>query len=157
MPMKKSSLIVALAAVLTLGAASIAQDTPTVVVDPTIATMTNEQLVDARQQAMEDNGRTLRGAQSATGEQAVAAATILLQNFTNLPEMFKEGSIVGDSKALPLIWENWEDFKARFDHDAEAAARMLAAAQSGDTAAYGAAFQEIGQSCGGCHMTYRGR
>jgi cytochrome c556 len=129
----------------------------TVVVDPAIATMTNEQLVDARQQAMEDNGRTLRGAQNATGEQAMAAATTLLQNFTNLPALFKEGSIVGDSKALPLIWENWDDFKARFDHDAEAAAKMLAAAQSGDTAAYGAAIQEIGQSCGACHMTYRGR
>lgn len=156
MPLK-SPLIVAFTAILTLGAAAIAQDTPTVVVDPSIATMTNEQLVEARQKAMEDNGRTLRGAQNATGEQAIAAATTLLQNFTNMPALFKEGSVTDKSKALPAIWENWEDFKARFDHDAESAARMLAAAQSGDTAAYGAAFQEIGQSCGACHMTYRGR
>jgi len=34
---------------------------------------------------------------------------------------------------------------------------MLAAAQSGDTAGYTAAIQEIGDSCGACHMTYRSR
>lgn len=153
----KPFLPLALAATLTLGAVAIAQDTPTIVVDPAIETMTNEQLVEARQQAMSDNGRALRGAAQLSGEQAIAAATLLLQNFTNLPALFREGSLVGNSKALPAVWENWEDFKARFDHDAELAATMLAAAQSGDTAAFGAAAQEIGQSCGGCHMTYRGR
>jgi cytochrome c556 len=157
MPLK-SPLILAFAAALTLGAVAIAvaQDTPTVVVDPAIATMSDEQLVDARQKAMEDNGRTLRGAQQLSAE-SVAAATKLLQNFTNLPAYFKEGTIIGTSKALPLIWENWDDFKARFDANAASATRMLAAAQANDAAAYGAAFQEIAQSCGGCHMTYRGR
>jgi cytochrome c556 len=155
MPMK-SPLILALAAVLTFGAVAIAQDTPAVMVDPAIATMTNEQLVDARQAAMEQNGRTLRGAQQLS-DQSVAAATSLLQNFTNLPTLFKEGSLIGNSKALPLIWENWEDFKARFDANAAASARMLAAAQASDAAAYGAAFKEIADSCGACHMMYRGR
>ena len=155
MPMK-SPLILAFAAVLSLGAVAIAQDTPTVVVDPAIATMIDEQLVDARQKAMEDNGRTLRGAQQLSAD-SVAAASLLLQNFTNLPALFKEGTIIGTSKALPLIWDNWEDFKARFDANAASSARMLAAAQANDAAAYGAALQEIGQSCGGCHMMYRGR
>ncbi|MEO7221061.1 MAG: cytochrome c, partial [Devosia sp.] len=140
-----------------LAAVAIAQDTPTVVVDPAIATMTNEQLVEARQAAMKQNGGALRGAADLSGEQAVAVATTLLQNFTNLPDLFKEGSSTDNSKALPAVWANWEDFRARFDHDAEAAARMLAAAQSGDTATYTAAIQEIGDSCGSCHMTYRGR
>jgi cytochrome c556 len=151
----KSPLILGFALALT--AVAVAQDTPAVVVDPAIATMTNEQLVEARQAAMKQNGMTLRGAADLSGEQAVAAATVVLQNFTNLPELFKEGSITDKSKALPAIWENWEDFRARFDHDAEAAGRMLAAAQSGDTAGYQAAIQEIGESCGACHMTYRAR
>src|SRR5690606_27193390 len=142
---------------LAFGALAIAQDAPAVVVDPAIAGMTNEQLVEARETAMKQNGMALRGADRLSGEQAVAAATVLLQNFTNFPALFREGSIVGQSKALPSIWENWDDFKGRFDHDAEAAARMLAAAQSGDTAAYSVAIREIGESCGGCHMTYRGR
>jgi cytochrome c556 len=154
MPMK-SPLILGFALSLAIAAAAIAQDT--IVVDPAIATMTNEQLVEARQAAMKQNGGALRGAADLSGDQAVAVATTLLQNFTNLPDLFKEGSVTDTSNALPAVWENWEDFRARFDHNAEAAARMLVAAQSGDTAAYTAAIQEIGESCGACHMTYRAR
>ena len=156
MPLK-SPLIIGFALALTLAAVAIAQDTPAVVVDPAIATMTNEQLVEARQAAMKQNGMTLRGAADLSGEQAVAAAASLLQNFTNLPDLFKEGSITDKSKAQPNIWENWEDFRTRFDNAAEAAKRMLAAAQSGDTAGYTGAIKEIGDSCGSCHMTYRAR
>jgi cytochrome c556 len=155
MPARRLALA-SLTAILTLGALAVAQDTA-VVVDPAIATMTNEQLVEARQNAMRENGRTLRGAAGLTGADATAAATTLLKNFTNLPALFREGSITDKSGARPNIWENWEDFKSRFDKDAEAAAAMLAAATSGDAAAYGAALQEIGGSCNGCHETYRGR
>ena len=156
MPMK-SPLILGFALALTGAAVAFAQDTPAVGVDPAIATMTNDQLVDARQAAMKQNGMALKGAGDLSGEQAVAAATTLLQNFTNLPDLFKEGSITDKSKAQPNIWENWDDFRARFDHDAESAARMLTAATSGDTAGYQAAIKEIGESCGSCHMTYRAR
>ena len=156
MPLK-SPLILGFALALTAAAVAFAQDTPAVVVDPAIATMTNEQLVEARQAAMKQNGMSLRGAADLSGEPAIAVATTLLQNFSNLPELFKEGSITDKSKAQPNIWENWEDFRSRFDHDAEAATRMLAAAQSGDTAGYQAAIKEIGESCGNCHMTYRAR
>jgi cytochrome c556 len=156
MPLQ-SPLIVGFALALTVAAVAFAQDKPAVVVDPAIATMTNEQLVDARQSAMKQDGRALRGADALTGEQAVAAATILLQNFTSFPALFREGSITDKSKARPDIWENWDDFQARFAHDAEAAGRMLAAAQAGDTAAYQVAVKEIGESCGACHMTYRAR
>jgi len=156
MPMK-SPLILGFALALTVAAVATAQDTAAVVVDPAIAGMTNDQLVEARQSAMKQNGMTLRGPASLTGEQAVAAATTVLQNFANLPALFREGSGTDKSKALPAVWQNWDDFKGRFDHDAEVAARMLAAAQSGDTAGYTAAIQEIGDSCGACHMTYRSR
>ena len=156
MPLK-SPIILGFALALTVAAVAFAQDTPTIVVDPAIATMTNDQLVEGRQAAMKQNGMTLRGAGDLSGEQAVTAATTLLQNFTNLPDLFKEGSITDKSKAQPNIWENWDDFRARFDHDAEAATRMLTAAQSGDTAGYQAAIKEIGDSCGSCHMTYRAR
>jgi cytochrome c556 len=152
----KSPLFLALAATLAIGAAALAQDAPAVVVDPAIATMSNDQLVEARQAAMKQDGMALRGAANLAGDEAVAAATILLQNFTNLPDLFKEGSATDKSKAQPAVWENWDDFKGRFDADAAAAARMLAAAKSGDTAVYTAAVDELGQSCGACHQTYRG-
>lgn len=146
-----------LAAALLLGTVAIAQEEAAIVVDPAIASMTNGQLVEARQDAMKQNGQALRGAARLTGEPAVAAATTLLQNFTIFPALFREGSTGDGSKALPSVWENWDDFAGRFEKDAASAAKMLAAAKSGDTAAFAAAAEEIDQSCGSCHMTYRGR
>jgi cytochrome c556 len=153
----KTLILSTLAATLTLSAIAFAEDTPALMVDPAIATMTNDQLVAARQAAMKEDGMLLRGAGDLTGDAAIAAATTLLQNFTNFPVLFKEGSVTDKSKAQPAIWENWDDFKARFDADAAAASVMLAAAVAGDTAAFAAAVEEIGKSCGGCHMTYRAR
>ena len=154
MPIHKVALL-ALAASLAFTPLTFAQDTSTVVVDPAIAAMTVDQMVEARKSGMKQNGMTLRGAAALTGSDAVAAATTLLQNFTNMPALFPEGSITANSKALPAIWENWDEFKAIFDADAEAATLMLAAAQSGDNAAYTGAIQKIGESCNTCHQKFR--
>jgi cytochrome c556 len=142
-------------ALMAAGTFAFAQDTP-VVVDPAIESMTVDQLVEARQNAMKQNGGLLRSAMQASGDEAVAAATTILQNFTNLPAFFREGSTTSDSKASPAIWENWDDFKGRFDADAAHAQKALDAAKSGDSATYAAELQAIAQSCGGCHQLYRG-
>jgi cytochrome c556 len=154
--MPKRTPLIAVTAFALVAAATLAmaQDSP-VMVDPAIETMTVEQLVEARQAAMKQNGGLLRSAMQATGDDAVVAATTLLQNFTNLPSLFREGSTAPNSKALPVIWENWDDFKGRLDADAVHAQEALTAAQAGDTAAYGAALQAIAQSCGACHQAYR--
>lgn len=137
-----------------LGASpSFAQQLPPV--DPAIAAMTPEQMVETRRNTMRDNGMLVRRAANATGADAVAAATTLLQNFVNLPALFPEGSIVGRSEALPLIWDNWDEFKGHFDRDAQTAAKALAAAEAGDGATYTASLQEIGRSCSGCHQKFR--
>jgi cytochrome c556 len=152
MPMK--TLVFAGLAVLGLSAIAFAQDA---VVDPAIATMSNEQLVEARQAAMKEDGMLLRGAGEATGEDAVKAATTILQNFTNFPALFKEGSITADSHALPAIWEQWDAFSGLLTKGQTAAKDMLTAAQAGDAAAYGTALKTLGGLCGECHMAYRAK
>lgn len=143
------------AAVLLLAAhGALAEDAP-VTVDPAIAGMTVDQMVEARQAAMKQDGGILRGAAGLTGDEAVAAARTLLQNFTNFPALFPEGSITDKSNALPIIWENFDDFSAIFAKDAATSQAMLVAAQTGDTAGYTAAVKAIGASCGECHQTYR--
>jgi cytochrome c556 len=64
--------------------------------------------------------------------------------------LFPEGSEGGD--ALPEIWENPEDFAAKLA-DFQEAAEGLKAAVGG--AEFGPAFQALGQSCKGCHDSYR--
>lgn len=67
------------------------------------------------------------------------------------------GTAVGeveDSRALPAIWENYEDFKAKQAALNEAAVAMQAAAGT-DLAALQAAMETLGGACGGCHEDYR--
>lgn len=134
-----------------LAVSAMAQDA----VDPAIAAMTPEQLVEARQAAMKEDGGLMRGAGSLTGADATAAADVLIRNFSNFPAMFPEGSIVGDSKALPIIWQELDAFNAIFAKSLQGATDMKAAAEAGDAAAYGEALKVIGATCGECHQKYR--
>ena len=153
-PMSLPRIATALAATAlaaTFVAGAIAQDTPD------FASMSPEELVEARQAAMKEDGGILRGAGNLSGAEATAAADTLIRNFTNFPAMFREGSIVGDSKALPVIWEKWDEFTAIFATAQKAATDMKVAAEAGDTAAYAAALEGIGATCGQCHQTYRSK
>lgn len=149
---KLAAIAVAGVAMFGVAAGVTAQD---MMVDPAIAAMTPEELVEARQAEMKQNGAILKGAGALTGAEAVEAAEKLQQSFMNYPALFGEVSIVGDSKALPLIWEDKEGFDAIAAQAADLAGQMKAAAEAGDMAAYGAAAQQIGASCGTCHKQYR--
>lgn len=139
-----------MAGLLSLGALA-----PVFAQDAFTAPTSPEEAVEIRQAMMKENGGTLRSAGSLSGAEAEAAMQTLLDNFNNIPAVFPEGSIVGDSEALPAIWENWEAFTAIAESGATAAADGLAAAQAGDTAAYQAAVKAIGATCGTCHQQFR--
>lgn len=153
MPKAKALLVTAALGLSVMTA--LAQDRPTV--DPSIATLTNEQLVEWRQRAMREDGMALRGAQTATGSAAAEIATTVLTNFTNFPALFKEGSITPNSGALPAIWENWDAFNGLLTQGQDAAYAMLVAAEANDTAGFQTASQTLQGLCFQCHMTYRGR
>lgn len=117
---------------------------------------TPEEAVVQRKALMREDGGILRSAGNLTGEEAVAAMQTLRDNYSHIPALFPEGSIVGDTEALPAIWENWEAFTAIVDTGVAAAEAGLAAAQAGDVAGYAAALQAIGGTCGQCHQQFRG-
>jgi cytochrome c556 len=123
--------------------------------DAFVAPASPEEAVEARQALMRTNGMTMRGAGDLTGAEAVTAMQTLLDNFTHIPPLFPEDSIVGDSKALPAIWENWEAFTAIAETGRTAAESGLAAAEAGDAAGYAAALKTIGGTCGQCHEQFR--
>ena len=74
---------------------------------------------------------------------------------TELVHIFPEGSNVGDSEALPVIWEDAEGFAAAIDKAKEATAAFVVAAEGGDKEAIGGAFRNVGMACRGCHDKYR--
>ena len=124
--------------------------------DAFVAPSTPEEAVATRKALMREDGGILRQAGNLSGPEAVAAMTTLRDNYSHIPDLFPEGSIVGDSEALPAIWENWDAFVAIVDTGVAAAESGIAAAEAGDAAAYAAAIQTIGGTCGQCHQQFRG-
>jgi cytochrome c556 len=115
-----------------------------------------EEAVAMRQELMKSNGAVLQGgAMDKTGDEAIAAAQTLVDNFTQLPDLFPEGSAIEGSRALPAIWENWEDFTAILDTAKGGAEAALAGAQAGDVDAYKAGLETVMGQCGACHEKYR--
>ena len=72
-----------------------------------------------------------------------------------LSRVFPAGSNVGETEALPAIWDDAEGFAAAVAAMQEATAAFVEAAESGDRAAIGAAFRNVGMGCRGCHDNYR--
>ncbi len=60
-----------------------------------------------------------------------------------------------ETRALPSIWDNKDDFDSKAMALAEAAMAASAAAATGDEAATMMALGAVGQACGGCHDDYR--
>jgi cytochrome c556 len=124
-----------------------------------------EDALEARQGFMKMlsiNMGTLAG--MAKGEIAydAAAATTAGNNIEALtkytvPALFIEGTSPDDgveTEALPAIWENSEDFAAKYAALGEAAMGAGAAAGGGQEAV-GPVVQKLGEACKACHDDYR--
>ena len=77
----------------------------------------------------------------------------LANGLGELHRVFQEGSNVGDSEALPAIWEKPEEFAAALKKAEEASENFLSVVAGGGDA--GAAFRDLGKSCSGCHDSFR--
>ena len=87
--------------------------------------------------------------------QLVGHAQGIANSAGELEHVFPEGSNVGESEALPVIWSQPEEFAAAIATTREAAAAFVAAAEGGDSDEIGGAFRNLGGSCRGCHDNFR--
>lgn len=154
MPLNKLAGLALAAAVVAAATFALAEDI-VITPDPAIAALTPEEMVAKRQATMKEDGGILKGAGALSGADAVAAAEHLIHNFSNLTALFPEGSMVGETAALPVIWEKNEDFQAIFKKAVVNATALKAAAEAGDAAAYTTTIKTIAGFCGECHQTYR--
>ena len=72
-----------------------------------------------------------------------------------MPEFFPQGSDMGDTKARPEIWENWDDFLAKSAANREAAETLAELAAAGNDEALPSAFGALSKTCGDCHKLYK--
>jgi len=123
-----------------------------------------QDVIKERKDIMKGNGDQAKiAAAMVKGEQPfdLAAAQKVFATFasaaTKMPDLFPDNSKTGeDTAALPKIWEDMADFKARFvkfGDDAKAAEASVK-----DLDSFKAAFGNIGKNdCGGCHQLYRAK
>ena len=76
---------------------------------------------------------------------------------SDVAALFPEGTSEPPSEALPIIWEEWDEFEALLaDFAASTAALEAAAADGTDTkAAVQGAFGAVGGNCQTCHKKFR--
>lgn len=75
-----------------------------------------------------------------------------------MPSLFPKGSETGgNTKALPEIWSDNAGFQKAAADLGEAVGKLAVAAKAGDADAVAAAIKPIGDACGACHKTYRGK
>lgn len=68
---------------------------------------------------------------------------------------FKQKVSAGKTDAKPEIWSDWAKFEKAIADYEKAASGLAAAARGSDPAATGAAVKALGESCGGCHESFR--
>ncbi|MGH8194844.1 MAG: c-type cytochrome [Woeseiaceae bacterium] len=82
-------------------------------------------------------------------------AEALANGAAELQYLFPSGSGVGDSEALPAIWDEPEEVAKAIAEAEQATAAFSKAASAGDEDAIDAAFREVGAACRGCHDRFR--
>jgi cytochrome c556 len=123
-----------------------------------------QDVIKERKAIMKANGDQAKiGAGMAKGEQPfdLAAAQKIFATYADaaakMPSLFPDNSKTGeDTAALPKVWEDMADFKAKFAKFGDDAKAAQASVKDLDT--FKAAFADIGKSdCGGCHQLYRAK
>ena len=84
-----------------------------------------------------------------------AHVTALAEMGTELKVLFPAGTGTGDTDALPLIWQEQEKFAQLVTAAEKSTAELRDAVTAGDKAATMKAFKAVGESCKGCHDSYR--
>ena len=70
-------------------------------------------------------------------------------------DLFPKGSDKGNTRALPVIWEQPQEFAKTVQALEAATGELVAAARSGEGNEIKNAFAAVGKSCGGCHKKFR--
>ena len=114
-----------------------------------------------RQEVMKGNGAGMRaltpivrGEAPWNAQAAGQAAASIQAGAQRAKSLFPAGSI-GQSAALPAIWERKAEFDAIFDRQIAAAGELVRLAAANNEAGFKAAFPALGQTCGACHTPFR--
>lgn len=84
-----------------------------------------------------------------------AHASALADLGSQVKVLFPAGTDTGDTEALPLIWQEQEQFAQLVTKLETSTAQIRDAVAANNKAGAMAAFKSLGESCKGCHDRYR--
>lgn len=100
-------------------------------------------------------GDIMKNKLSHASTQITLHAKILAEYSGLIEGAFEKNLSTGATDAKPEIWENWDDFLAKAKALGEAATKLSEVAQDGDMRAIMTQVQAVGDTCRGCHDSYR--
>jgi cytochrome c556 len=117
-------------------------------------------VITARQDGLKGVARQMESIKAVVdqrGDPRATAAAIgeMIGFFDGFTARFPAGSGTGNTRALPAIWTDRAGFETANGNMVTQLRALQAAANAGDQAAFGAAFQQTGATCGACHRPYR--
>ena len=84
-------------------------------------------------------------------------ARSIQQNSKMTLSLFPKGTGLGNTKAKPVIWENWSKFESAVQDFERESVKLAKMAESGDMEALAKQVRATGKTCGGCHRNFRKR
>ena len=88
-------------------------------------------------------------------EHVVAHAETIHRESQLIASAFEQEVLSDESRALPAIWQQWDEFVAAADALGQASAKLVEVAKGGDQRAIMAEVKAVGEACSGCHDTFR--
>jgi cytochrome c556 len=118
-----------------------------------------EDVIEKRQKLMKNNGAAAKAIKGAMEQKDYATietkAKDIGNNMDKVADLFPKGSTSEKSRALPAIWEKWDEFSKNPAKVKKAANDVAEAAKEKDDAALPAKVKALGDACGGCHKNFR--
>lgn len=115
--------------------------------------------IEKRIKLMKDNGADAKAIKKGMEEKDYATveakAKDIGANMDKVLDLFPKGSTSEKSRALPAIWEKWDEFSKGPGKVKKAAADVADAAKAKDDAGLPAKVKALGEACGACHKNFR--
>ena len=88
-------------------------------------------------------------------EHIVAHAETIQRESRLIAGAFQTEVMTEESRALPTIWQQWDQFVGAAENLGQASAKLAEVAKGGDQGAIMAEVKVVGQACSNCHNTFR--
>jgi cytochrome c556 len=126
----------------------------------TTADVVASDFAGAREHTMKEIGKSMRklgdivkGNTAYNADDVKAALGVVARNAAEFPKYFPAGSENDSDAALPAIWQNFDDFKAKAANVSDSADAAIKVADSLDS--FKPAFGKLAAGCKSCHDSYR--